>query len=200
MAAHEDPNGNEHGIRFGRTLLLASAEDILAHDVEAVVTPANRRGVMGVGVAGQIRLRGGEEIEREAMAQAPLLVGHAIATSAGRLQEHGTRLIIHAVTSDALGAPTRADIIHRATVAALQLADQHRVRSIAIPPLGAGVGTGRFQSETVFLMMIEEIVAHLRRFTSRLDRIVLVCHDEREVREVEAALAEARRLWWGIRV
>lgn len=200
MGAHDHPTANEHGVRFGRTLVIASAEDIFAYGVEAIVTPANRRGVMGVGVAGMIRLQGGPEIEREAMAKAPLTIGQAITTTAAQLADRGARVIIHAVTSDALGAPTQAETIRKATTAVLQAADHHRVRSLAMPPLGAGIGSGRFPSETVMLMMIEEIVAHLRRFTSRLDRIVLVCRDDREVRDLDLALAEARRLWWGIRV
>jgi len=200
MGAHDDPTASEPGVRFGRTLVIASAESIFAHGVEAIVCPANRRGVMGVGIAGQIRLQGGAEIEREAMAGAPLTIGQAIVTAAGNLGERGTRAIIHAVTSDALGAPTQVETIRRATTAVLQATDRNRIRSLAMPPIGAGVGSGRFQGDTVMLMMVEEIVAHLRRFTSRLDRIVLVCRDEREVRDLDYALAEARRLWWGIRV
>ncbi|HVL24245.1 MAG TPA: macro domain-containing protein [Thermomicrobiales bacterium] len=200
MGTHDEQQADEAGVRFGRTVVVPSAASIFEHGVEAIVTPANRRGVMGVGIAGLVRLQGGTEIEREAMAQAPLAIGRAIVTASGKLAAHGTKLIIHAVTSDALGAPTRSDTVRKATTAVLQTADRHRIRSLAIPPLGAGLGSGRFQSDTVMLMMIEEIVAHLRRFTSRLDRIVLVCRDERDVRDLQYALNEARRLWWGIRV
>jgi len=200
MGLHDDQQSEEPGVRFGRTIVVPSADSIFDHAVDAIVTPANRRGVMGVGVAGLVRLQGGAEIERDAMAQAPLAIGQAIVTPAGKLTERGTRLIIHAVTTDALGAPIREHTVRKATTAVLQLADHHRLRSLAIPPLGAGIGSGRFQADTVMLMMIEEIVAHLRRFTSRLDRIVLACRDEREVRDIQYALNEARRLWWGIRV
>jgi len=200
MGMRDEHQTDEPGVRFGRTIILPSADSIFDLGVEAIVSPANRRGVMGVGVAGLVRLQGGADIERDAMAQAPLAIGQAIVTAPGNLAARGTKLIIHAVTTDALGAPTRSDTVRKATTAALQMADRHRLRSLAIPPLGAGIGTGRFQSDTVMLMMIEEIVAHLRRFTSRLDRIVLVCRDEREVRDLQFALNEARRLWWGLRV
>jgi O-acetyl-ADP-ribose deacetylase len=200
MGTHDDHHAEEQGVRFGRTVVVPSAGSIFEHGVDAIVSPANQRGVMGVGLAGLIRLRGGSDIEREAMSQAPLSVGHAIVTASGKLAELGTNVIIHAVTSDALGAPTRVDTVRKATTAALQMADRHRLRSLALPPLGAGLGSGRFQTDTVTLMMIEEIVAHLRRFTSRLDRIVLVCRDGREVRDLQFALNEARRLWWGIKV
>lgn len=200
MPTQEDNLLQEPGVRFGRTLVIPYADSIFNHDVEAIVSPANRRGVMGVGTAGLVRLQGGAEVEREAMALAPLVMGGAVVTTAGKMAERGTKAIIHAVISDVLGAPTREDIVRKATTAALQAADRYRLRSVALPPLGSGPGSGRFSSDTVFLMMIEEIVAHLRRFTSRLDRIVLVCRDEREVRELEHALVEARRMWWGLQV
>ena len=56
---------HEPGVRFGRTLAIPSARSVFDHRLEAIATPANRRGVMGVGVAGQIRIQGGAEIERE---------------------------------------------------------------------------------------------------------------------------------------
>lgn len=200
MPNRDDNLLHEPGIRFGRTLVVPLADSIFDLTVDAIVSPANRRGVMGVGIAGLIRLQGGPEIEREAMAHAPLTLGTAISTTPGHLAGSGTKAIIHAVISDALGAPTREDTIRRATTAALELADRSRLRALAMPPLGTGPGPGRFGSDAVFLIMIEEIVAHLRRFTSRLDRIVLVCRDQREARAMEDALSEARRLWWGLQV
>lgn len=190
----------EPGVRFGRTLVVPSADTIFDHRLDAIATPANRRGVMGVGVAGLIRIHGGAEIEREAMALAPLTMGSAAVTSAGKLAEHGTRAIIHAVVSDALGTPTRENIIREATLATLAAADRQRMRSLVLPPLGTGPGTGRYGNETVMMIMTEEVVAHLRRFTSRLERIVLVCRDPREARDLEHALVEARRQWWGLKV
>ncbi|HWV23411.1 MAG TPA: macro domain-containing protein [Thermomicrobiales bacterium] len=190
----------EPGVRFGRTLVIPSAEPIFEHRLDAIATPANRRGVMGVGVSGQIRIHGGTEIEREAMALAPLTMGSAVVTSAGKLAEQGTRAIIHAVISDALGTPTREHIIREATMSTLAAADRQRFRSLVLPPLGNGPGIGRYGSDAVLIIMSEEVVAHLRRFTSRLERIVLVCHDAREVRDLEHALIEARRQWWGLQV
>jgi O-acetyl-ADP-ribose deacetylase (regulator of RNase III) len=191
---------SEPGVRFGRTVVVASADSLFSHQVEAIVAPANRRGVMGVGTAGLVRLEGGQEIEREVMAQAPITLGTAYVTTSGKLADRGTRAIIHAVVADALGSPTREKTVRHATTAVLEAADRERVRSIAIPSLSSGQSSSSLQSETVFLIMIEEIVAYLRRFTSRLDRIVLICHDERETRILDHALAEARRMWWGLRV
>lgn len=187
------------GVRFGRTLVLPCTGDLFDFNVECIACPANRRGVMGVGEAGLIRLAGGVEIEREAMRKAPLTIGSAVATSSGALADGGIKVIVHAVVSDALGAPTRADVVRRATAAVLYEADRARVKSLLMPPLGSGLGPGRLPTGEVFALMIEEIVAHLRRFTSRMDRIVLLHRDRREAEQVLRALAEARSMWWGIR-
>lgn len=195
-----EPGDDKDVVRFGRARLIASSRPILEHEVSSIVSPANRRGVMGVGIAGAIRMAGGIEIEREAMAQAPLGLGTAVATSAGLLEQRGVTIIIHAVVSDALGSPTRADIVRHATIAALRIADASRVKSIAMPPLGSGVASFDLTGAMVFALMIEEIVAHLRRFTSRLERVVLVCRDDREVREISNIMRAARELWDGLRV
>lgn len=188
------------GVRFGRTLLLPVAGDAMRQDVDGIVCPANRRGVMGAGIAGQIRMAAGGDIEREAMAQAPLTIGSAVSTSAGQLSERGVKTIIHAVVSDSLGAPTRLDIVRSATTASLVEADRRRVKSLLMPAIGAGLGTGRLPAGQVTVVMIEEIVAYLRRFTCRIDRIVLPQHTTREAEELREAIREARQLWWGLKI
>ena len=191
---------DEDAVRFGRALLIASTRPILNHQVMAIVTPANRRGAMGVGVAGAVRMAGGIEIEREAMAKAPLGLGLALATGPGLLGSRGVVKVIHAVVSDSLGSPTRVETIRQATAAALQVADEARLKSIAMPLLGSGMAAQGLTGAMGFALMIEEMVAYLRRFPSRLERIVLVCGDAREVREVGRMLREARVMWDDLRV
>ena len=69
--------------RFGRTIVAAAVGDVLGQDAEAIVVAANRRGVLGPlatpGISG-LRSLGGSEIERQAMALAPLDLGAAILT------------------------------------------------------------------------------------------------------------------------
>src|SRR5262245_54723709 len=77
------------GTRFGRTLLVAGAGEVIDQPVQAVVYAANQRGVMGAGPAGSIRTAGGAEVEREAMAHAPIDLGTAVLTTSGHLEERG---------------------------------------------------------------------------------------------------------------
>jgi O-acetyl-ADP-ribose deacetylase (regulator of RNase III) len=91
---------------------------------------------MGSGVAGAIKARGGDEIEKEAMAQGPIQPGESVLTTGGRLP---ARHVIHAA---AMGQDLRTDarLIESATRSALRLASEHNFRSIAFPALGTGVG------------------------------------------------------------
>ncbi|HEY2904308.1 MAG TPA: macro domain-containing protein [Vicinamibacterales bacterium] len=110
--------------------------DIAAERVDAVVNAANNHFWMGAGVAGALKARGGPEIERDAMAQGPVEPGACVITGGYRLP---ARHVIHAAVMGQ-DLRTSAEIIERATSAALQLAAREHVDSIAFPALGTGVG------------------------------------------------------------
>ena len=110
--------------------------DITSQTTDAVVNAANNHFWMGAGVAGAIKRRGGEEIEREAMAQGPVDPGECVITSGGRL---AARHVIHAAVMGQ-DLQTSAQLIERATRNSLALADAHRLESIAFPAFGTGVG------------------------------------------------------------
>lgn len=108
-------------------------------DLDAVVNAANTELWMGAGVAGALKRRGGEEIEREAMAQGPIALGEAVLTGAGRLPN---RAVIHVAAlgfRPGEGPPSEA-IIARGTARALALCAGARIARIGFPALGAGVG------------------------------------------------------------
>jgi len=110
--------------------------DITTLEVDAVANAANSGLWMGSGVAGAIKRAGGEEIEREAVAQGPIEVGAAVATGAGRL---AARWVIHGA---AMGPDRRTDeeLVRRTTRSCLQVADDLGARTLALPAFGTGVG------------------------------------------------------------
>jgi len=111
--------------------------DITKVEADCIVNAANSLGIMGGGVAGALRRAGGEEIDREARAKAPIPVGEAVATTAGRLN---ARYVIHAPTMERPAMPSSPEKIHAATRAALRVAEECGCRSVAIPGMGTGVG------------------------------------------------------------
>jgi O-acetyl-ADP-ribose deacetylase len=110
--------------------------DITSRQVDAVVNAANNVLWMGSGVAGAIKARGGDEIERAAMAQGPIQPGEAVLTTGGRLP---ARHVIHAAAM-AQDLRTDAQLIESATRAALEIAATEHFQSLAFPALGTGVG------------------------------------------------------------
>ena len=120
----------------GRTLVVVEG-DITRLKVDAIVNPANSLMIMGGGVAGAIKRAGGSEIEEEAMKKAPVPVGEAVATSAGRLP---SKAVIHAPTMERPAMRIELENAEKATLAALRVASQLGYESIAFPAMGAGVG------------------------------------------------------------
>jgi O-acetyl-ADP-ribose deacetylase len=110
--------------------------DITELDVDAVANAANNGLWMGAGVAGAIKRAGGEEIEREALALAPIGIGEAVATGAGRLRASH---VIHAAVMGQ-NLQTAGDIVSKATRRTLEVADDLGARSLAMPAFGTGVG------------------------------------------------------------
>ncbi len=117
--------------------IMVEKKSLLELKVDAIVNPANSSGKMGGGVAGAIKKMGGEQIEKEAMAQAPIAVGEAVLTSAGKLL---CKHVIHAPTMEKPGSKTNSEKVFRAVTAAIELAKKKKLRSLGFPGMGAGVG------------------------------------------------------------
>ena len=111
--------------------------DITEVDAEAIVNPANTLMIMGGGVAKAIKVKGGVEIEKEARAKAPVRIGEAISTTAGKLK---AKYVIHSPTVLYPGSRSSAENVRKATIAALSKAEKLGVRRIAFPSMGTGIG------------------------------------------------------------
>jgi O-acetyl-ADP-ribose deacetylase (regulator of RNase III) len=109
--------------------------DLVEQHVDAIVNAANNDLVLGAGVAGAIRRRGGPSIQGECDARGPINVGEAAITGAGDLP---ARHVIHAA-SMTLGGRTTADSLKSSMDHSFRLAREHGVRSIAIPAVGTGI-------------------------------------------------------------
>ena len=147
--------------------------DITALEVDAIVNPANSLGVMGGGVAGVIRRKGGRGIEEEATRQAPIEVGSAVATTAGDLP---CSRVIHAPTMEQPAMRTDVIKVAAAIRAALECADREGMESVALP--GMGTGVGRVSAGDAARVMFETA----RRFRpDKLRRVIFVGLEEEMV-------------------
>ena len=153
--------------------------DIAALHVDAIANAANDRLWMGAGVAGAIKRAGGEEIEREAVAQGPIPLGSAVATSAGRL---AARHVIHAAVMGQ-DLVTSADLIRQATLSSLEVADELGCDSLALPAFGTGVGG--FPLDECARIMVEAVCGFQAR---TLRRVVFAVYSGEAERIFKSAL------------
>jgi O-acetyl-ADP-ribose deacetylase (regulator of RNase III) len=111
------------------------AGDLVEQEVDAIVNAANSDLLLGGGVAGAIRNRGGAAIQRECDALGPVNVGEAAITGGGDLR---ARHVIHAASMQ-LGGRTTAESLRSSMDHAFRLAREHGVRTIAVPAVGTGI-------------------------------------------------------------
>jgi O-acetyl-ADP-ribose deacetylase len=110
--------------------------DISLARTQAVVNAANTELWMGSGVAGALKARGGDQIEKEARAQSPIRPGGAVLTGGGDLFAD---FVIHVATME-LGYDATSKAVRMCTLGALALAKDNRIDSITFPALGTGIG------------------------------------------------------------
>jgi len=109
--------------------------DLVEQEVDAIVNAANNDLLLGGGVAGAIRRRGGPSIQDECTAHGPVLVGEAAITGAGQLHAN---YVIHAA-SMSLGGRTTAQSLRSSMDATFRIAREHDVKTIAVPAVGTGI-------------------------------------------------------------
>src|ERR1700726_1430865 len=98
--------------------------DLTEMDVDAIVNAANNDLILGAGVAGAIRRKGGEAIQRECDDIGSIPVGYAVITAA---------------SMSLGGMRTTAKTLRTSTAHSLRLAAERNLKSIAFPAVGTGV-------------------------------------------------------------
>jgi O-acetyl-ADP-ribose deacetylase len=140
--------------------ILIQQGDLTEMDTDAIVNAANNDLILGGGVAGAIKRKGGEEIQRECNEIGAIPVGYAAMTTGGKLK---ARFVIHAA-SMRLGGATTAEALRSSTAHSLRIANDRGLKSIAFPAVGTGIAG--FPLEECAKIMLREAAEHLRGETS----------------------------------
>ena len=146
--------------------------DITEVEADAIVNAANDHLWMGAGVAGAIKRKGGREIEDEAMKQAPIPIGEAVVTSAGKLK---AIYVIHAAVMGQ-DLTTNEEYIKDATLNSLKRAEELKIKSVAFPAFGTGVGG--FPVDRCAQRMISQ-VKDFSRNAEYLKKVIFVLFDKK---------------------
>lgn len=185
-----------NGAWFGRMRIATTLGETVDQPVQAVIYPANSRGVMGTGAISAVRSSAGLDVEREAMSCAPIEPGTAIVTTSGRLAERGIEAIIHAVVTEQLGQRIERSTMRRAIASALRLADEHRYRTVAMPLMGISADDSAEARTQMIEAQLDEAVAHTRRSTTRIEQLIIAARFEDDLPIVADALARTRERRW----
>jgi O-acetyl-ADP-ribose deacetylase (regulator of RNase III) len=136
---------------------------------------------MGGGVAGAIKRVGGREIEQEAVKQAPIPIGTAVATTAGSLS---CRYVLHAPTMEQPAMRIAVDNVEKATHAALQLAEELHLHCIALPGMGTGVGGVSPRDAATAMVSI------IKQYADRFETIMLVDRNDDMIAAFQQTIKE----------
>jgi O-acetyl-ADP-ribose deacetylase (regulator of RNase III) len=137
--------------------------DLTGYRVDAIVNAANNDLILGGGLAGAIRRVGGPSIQDECDTLGPIPLGDAAVTSAGNLP---CRYVIHQA-SMRLGGKTSSETLESSTRAALRLAEERRITSVAFPAVGTGIAG--FPVRDCAEIMLREVLRHLQGPTDLKD-------------------------------
>ncbi len=159
-------------VRIADSILELLQGDITEMTTEAIVNAANAQLILGAGVAGAIRKKGGPKIQEECYKKAPTFVGGAVITTAGNLK---AKYVIHAV-GPRMGEGNEDEKLKNATLNSLKLADGNAVKSISFPAVSTGVFG--FPLERCAEIMLATTIDYLKGRT-RLEKVAFCLFDHR---------------------
>src|SRR5215510_10509876 len=137
--------------------------DITELDTDALVNAANSQLVLGAGVAGAIRRKGGPQIQLECDQIGGTPVGTAVITGGGLLK---ARHVIHAVGPQ-MGEGNEDEKLKNATLSSLKVADENGLRSVGFPAISTGIFG--FPLDRCAQIMVGTTVSYVRQPTGLIE-------------------------------
>lgn len=157
--------------------------DITELDVQAIVNPANESLILGGGVAGAIREKGGPSIQKECSRIGGTYVGGAVITSGGNLKPD---YIIHAV-GPRMGEGEEDLKLKNATMNSLLLAEEKDIKSIAFPAISTGIFG--FPMDRCAKTMLEVVTGFVKR-ESKISQVYFCLWGEEAFKIFDKTLQE----------
>jgi O-acetyl-ADP-ribose deacetylase (regulator of RNase III) len=155
----------------GRKLVVLQG-DITEMDTDAIVNAANKDLILGAGVAGAIRTKGGPSIQEECNRIGGAPVGGAAITTGGKLK---ARYVIHAV-GPRMGEGDEDRKLADATGNSLVVAATKGLKSIAFPAVSTGIFG--LPKDRCARIMLGRAVQTLRAGDTSLESVVFCLWDK----------------------
>ncbi len=158
--------------------------DITDLDVDAIVNAANSELILGAGVAGAIRRKGGPSIQAECLAIGYCEVGSAVITGGGNLK---ARHVIHAV-GPRMGEGSEPGKLASAVRTSLDLAEENSLHSIAFPAISTGIFG--YPLEACAEVMLRVILDYTYEDLESLEQVIVCLYDDRAFGIFEATFQQ----------
>jgi O-acetyl-ADP-ribose deacetylase (regulator of RNase III) len=155
--------------KVGGAALEVGQCDITEMETDAIVNAANAQLILGAGVAGAIKAKGGPKIQEECDAIGGTYVGGAVITTGGNLK---AKHVIHAV-GPRMGEGDEEEKLKNATLNSLKVADENSLTSITFPAISTGIFG--FPKERCAEIMLGAVIDYLKGDTG-LTRVVFCLH------------------------
>ncbi len=157
--------------------------DITEIEADAIVNPANKDLILGAGVAGAIRKKGGPEIQAECDRIGGTFVGGAVITTGGKLK---AKHVIHAV-GPRMGEGDEDNKLRNATLNSLKVADENNLKSIVFPAISTGIFG--FPKDRCAKIMLSTVIDYLKSDTG-LEKVMFCLYDDDTYNIFEKTLKE----------
>ncbi|SHF46969.1 O-acetyl-ADP-ribose deacetylase (regulator of RNase III), contains Macro domain [Desulfacinum infernum DSM 9756] len=158
--------------------------DITEMETDAIVNAANAQLILGGGVAGAIRTKGGPSIQEECNRIGGTHVGGAVITGAGNLK---ARYVIHAV-GPRMGEGDEDRKLEDATRNSLLRATEKSLESVAFPAISTGIFG--FPKDRCARIMLKTVAEFLKNEKTTLQEVVFCLWGEEDLRVFRKALGE----------
>ena len=152
-------------VKINNSFLQLVEGDITEMAVDTIVNAANAQLILGGGVAGAIRKKGGPEIQTECDQIGGTFVGGAVITSGGNLK---AKYVIHAA-GPRMGEGNEDEKLKNATLNSLKVADENNLKSISFPAISTGVF--HFPIQRCAKIMLQSALDYLKG-QSNLEKVV----------------------------
>jgi O-acetyl-ADP-ribose deacetylase (regulator of RNase III) len=152
-------------VNIGKSILELVEGDITDMETDAIVNAANEKLILGGGVAGAIRKKGGPEIQKECNEIGGIHVGGAVITTGGNLK---AKHVIHAV-GPRMGEGNEDEKLKNATLNSLKVADKNNLKSISFIAISTGIFG--FPIKRCALIMLQTTIKYLNGQTG-LEKVI----------------------------
>ena len=168
-------------VKIGKAVLELTRGDITEQDTEAIVNAANCQLILGGGVAGAIRRKGGPTIQQECNKIGETFVGGAAKTTGGNLK---AKYVIHAV-GPRMGEGDEDNKLRNATLNSLKIAERDEMKSISFPAISTGIFG--FPIKRCAEIMLGVVMDYLKSKTN-IEKVVFCLFTEADYKVFEEQL------------